>query len=306
MQIRLPFVIFALLLVVDNAAFAQQTVATVNDQPISISTVRYVLDQTLNRLPSVAANQTSHNGAAIKAGIEHCINREVVFQHLQQGKFATKQRETDQLLDDWKVELESTGQTLEQFLEQTGLSEVEFRRELAWQSSWRKHATEFVTEDHLRKQFDQRRRQLDGTQIHVAQILWKSSAPETLALAKKVRSELVSKKVDWASAVKTYSESASAKKGGDLGWIKFAGPMPRDFNSVAFGLKSGDFADPFVSRFGTHLIHCLAVQPGTKTFEDVAQELRESETKRLFELVAARHRPKAEVKLTGIDGHAEK
>lgn len=292
-----------------NIANAQRiTVATVNDEAISLATVRYVLNQTLSRLPSAteATEQIEPGHAAIKAGIEHCINREVILQHLQSGKFATSQPETDQLLDDWKEELKSTGQTLEQFLEQSRLSEEEFRRELAWRNSWRKHATRFVTEDHLRKQFKLKQTQLDGTQIHVAQILWKDTTPETLAKANRVRSDLAQKKVEWAAAVKAHSESASAKNGGDLGWIKFTGPMPRDFSAVAFELEAGQFSKPFVSRFGTHLIHCHKVQPGTKTFDDVAEELREAETRRLFELVAKRHRPNATVELFEFDDSNEK
>ena len=175
-----------------------------------------------------------------------------------------------------------------------------------YKRQWKKYAKKHVSEAHLKKQFELRRKQLDGTYIHVAQILWKKSDQDSLAKAKQIQQQLKDGKLDWADAVKEHSESASAKNGGDLGWIKFSGPMPREFTKVAFEIDAGEFAEPLTSQFGIHLIHCLEIKAGTKKFADVAEELRDAETQRLFDVVAKRQRLKAAIVLVDFEDQVAK
>ncbi|QEG21282.1 peptidylprolyl isomerase [Mariniblastus fucicola] len=270
--------------------------AVVNDQEISLNVVHYFLDRSLKHLPQ-AADRVDRNADVVGAGVEHCIDREVILQHLQSGRFKTSEDELDRRVEEQKARLELSGKSFEQFLTDANLSEKEFRRELLWNASWRKYASTFVTVDHLEKQFELKRKYLDGTTLHVAQILWKSSDAETMLTARKVHMALISGKIDWPTAVTAHSESASATNDGDLGSISYSGPMPRDFTKVAFELEEGEFSEPFVSPFGIHLIRCVEITPGKKTFEDVAEELRVFETNRLSQLVADRHRPKADIKI---------
>ena len=270
--------------------------AEVNGLPISSAVVHHVLDRTF----SVASSPITRQGrsdAVTRAGLEHCINREVILQHLQSKKSAITDAEADRLVGDVKSAVELSHPTFEAFLESISLSAEEHRRELIWNRAWRKYARTHVTEEHLRKQFEQRKKTLDGTKVHIAQILWKNTDDETLEKAKQIREQLVTQQLTWKDAVIENSQSASASNGGDLGWLKFSGPMPRNFTNVAYELNEGDFSQPFTSSFGTHLIHCIAIETGTKTFGDVAIERRESETKRLFGLVAKRHRANATIEI---------
>lgn len=279
-----------------NVAQESAKVAVVNDQPISLAVVNYTLDRSLRMEPSTSQWEKRSFGI-LKAGLEHCINREVILQHLQSGKSVITESQAGRLLDEAKARIEIGSETLESFLKTVGLTQQEYTRELVWNRAWRKYAMTHVTEKHLEDQFQKRKRTLDGTEVHVAQILWKSTDAETINKASEVYRQLVAKEIEWKAAVKEHSESASAQNGGDLGWVKFTGPMPREFSTVAFALKPGEFAKPFTSKFGTHLIHCIEEKPGAKTFGDVAVELREFETKRLFQLVSQRHRPKAKIEI---------
>jgi peptidyl-prolyl cis-trans isomerase SurA len=53
-----------------------------------------------------------------------------------------------------------------------------------------------------------------------------------------------------------YSQDASAAQGGDLGWAS-PGTFVPEFEQAMNALEPGAIADPFVSRFGTHLIQVL-------------------------------------------------
>jgi parvulin-like peptidyl-prolyl isomerase len=277
-------------------AYAQksQVVATVNGSPISLNVVHRFLDRSFRSLPELS-NRSQRDASVLQIGIEHCVKREIVLQHLRSGKFKTSEEEIDIKLEELSARLQLTEQKIDDFLAKVQLSELELRREVEWQSSWKKYVSKYVTTDHLKKQFDEKRKYFDGTKYHVAQILWKQSDDATMAKALHVRQQLLDKDIDWATAVKEHSRSASAKNGGDLGWIEYSGPMPRGFTQAAFKLEPEQISQPHVSKYGTHLIRCIETIPGTKTFEQVAMELRELETNRLFELVAARYRSQASI-----------
>ena len=271
-----------------DAGCENSVVATVDGESVSLNEVHYFLDRTLKNLPGQASRDT-RSQQTIQIGIEHCIKRLVVLQFLRSGKFKTTKQEIDFDLDDMVDQLAKTDLKLEDYLGENQLTEAELRRELEWNGSWRKYARKYITEEHLRLQFDKNRLRYDGTQLKVSQILWKSSDASTVELAKEVRSKLVDGKLTWHDAVSEHSQAASAKDFGDLGWITFSGPMMPEFNKVAYDLKRGEISKPLKSKFGTHLIRCDETKPGDKSFEDVAVDLRDKETNRLFELLAKKY-----------------
>lgn len=283
----------------DSPTQQSPVAAVVNDQTISLNVVHRFLDRSFSNLPELA-DRSDRDRAVIATGVQYCVNRELILQHLESGKFKTGEKEIDRQLEEFEAQLKLTGKSLQQQLEEFQLSEPEFRRELLWQNSWRKYVKKFVTPEHLEKQFELKRKFFDGTKYHVAQILLRENTPENLSTAKEVAVKLRSGSLDWNSAVKEHSESASAANDGDLGWIEYSGPMPRDFTQQAFALKAGEYSDPFTSRYGIHLIRCIEVTKGTKTFADVAAELRDIETNRLFQLVADRHRQAATIEVNEL------
>jgi peptidyl-prolyl cis-trans isomerase SurA len=57
-------------------------------------------------------------------------------------------------------------------------------------------------------------------------------------------------------AARENSEDASAPQGGDLGWVS-PGTFVPEFEEVVNGLAPSAISDPFVSRFGVHLVQVL-------------------------------------------------
>lgn len=61
---------------------------------------------------------------------------------------------------------------------------------------------------------------------------------------------------DFAELAREYSQDASARNGGDLGWAS-PGMFVPEFEEAMANLKPGEIADPIVSRFGVHLIQLV-------------------------------------------------
>lgn len=72
-----------------------------------------------------------------------------------------------------------------------------------------------------------------------------------------------------------YSEDRiSAKKGGNLGWIK-QGAIDPAFSQQVFALKAGEISEPFVTPFGYHVVKKLEdTQVITVPFEQVKGDIR--------------------------------
>jgi len=284
-----------------EASQVSEILATVGKSQISRGQVLRLLHESRQGLEASEEDQSQQpsqfNELQWKAGLQQCIDREVVLQFLESGEFKTGPSETKLQLESFKARLKENEQTLEQWLESAGITDAEFRREIQWRNSWRKFAEKQLTEKSLRQAFASNHEHYDGTRRHVAQILWTGNDPKTVALAKKVREFVVDGTMTWKSAVAQNSKAASAENHGDLSWIGFDGPMPRKFTDVAFELKKGELSQPFVTQFGTHVVWCMDVKPGEKKFEGVAERLRIDETKSLFQGFTAKHRDSANVKL---------
>ena len=154
----------------------------------------------------------------------------------------------------------------------------------------------------MQKYFDRYRREYDGSELHVAQILFKlppDAEAAAIAAAKdkaaKLKAEIAAGKLTFAAAAREHSQAPSGAAGGDIGWIERRRPMPEDFSKVAFALKPGEISEPLASPFGVHLITVLEIKPGTKTWRDAAGELRPAVTLYLFRWIADQERPQAKI-----------
>ncbi len=61
---------------------------------------------------------------------------------------------------------------------------------------------------------------------------------------------------DFADLAREHSQDGSARQGGDLGWAN-PGQFVPEFEEVLDSLKPGQIAEPFVSRFGVHLVQLV-------------------------------------------------
>jgi parvulin-like peptidyl-prolyl isomerase len=237
-----------------------------------------------------------------KAALEQVIDRRLVMAYLTASGQAASSQDIDLALAQFERDLKAQDLTFDQHFKQVGLTKDDFRHALAWKLSWQKYVEKHLTDENLQKYFDRYRREYDGSELHVAQILLKLPADAdepAIAAAKdraaKLKAEIAGGKLSFSAAAKQHSQSPSGAAGGDIGWIERRRPMPEDFSKAAFALKTGEISEPLVSSFGVHLITVLEIKAGTKTWRDAAADLRPAVTLYLFRWLADQERPKAKI-----------
>jgi peptidyl-prolyl cis-trans isomerase D len=122
--------------------------------------------------------------------------------------------------------------------------------------------------------------------------------------------EQLKKDVSFEKLAKKYSEdSASAEKGGDLGYFK-KGDMLKPFEETAFSLKPGETSSPVRTQLGYHIIHVEDVKEERTTPFEEASNIIEKEIRKEKAQEAVRKEAKRAFnrlfKSKDIEGYAEK
>ena len=237
---------------------------------------------------------------------EQLIERQLALAALIRMEKAASSEDVDFELGRWKEELKQQGMTLTAYLAKEKLTEAELRRDLLWRVSWNRYLEAYLTDANLEKYFKEHAADYDGRKLRVAQILLKVApkAPESekqaaISKAISIREEISAGKLSFADAAKAHSQSPTAKEGGEQGWIERHEPMGEEFSKVAFALAVGETSEPVSSNFGVHLIHCLEIQPGKKTWKDARRELERDVTAYLGRWLAGQQKDKSHVDTNG-------
>jgi peptidyl-prolyl cis-trans isomerase SurA len=82
------------------------------------------------------------------------------------------------------------------------------------------------------------------------------SEAASVARLAEFKARIAAGQADFAALAREFSQDASAKEGGDLGWAS-AGMFVPEFEERMNSLAPGQVSDPLVSRFGVHLIQVL-------------------------------------------------
>ena len=115
------------------------------------------------------------------------------------------------------------------------------------------------------------------TQTHARHILLRltpqlaeAAAVEKLAA---FRRRIVAGQADFAALARENSQDASAREGGDLGWVG-AGAFVPEFEKVMNSLGLNEISEPLVSRFGVHLLQVLERRETAMTPRDRREMVR--------------------------------
>jgi peptidyl-prolyl cis-trans isomerase C len=158
---------------------------------------------------------------------------------------------------------------------------AEFRKQMLISRYFEAYLKDKAGEDAVRNYYNAHAGDYEEHQVHVAHILIRTNPKmtETERKAKLTVAQEAYAKVhqgaDFAKIAEQYSEDKiSAKKGGDLGWIK-EGSIDRTFSKTAFELAPGSVSEPFETPFGYHVLKVLeAPRVVKKSFEAVAGDIR--------------------------------
>jgi parvulin-like peptidyl-prolyl isomerase len=228
--------------------------------------------------------------AAIRAQVlEQVIDRHLVHQWLiRTGRGATA-AEIDQAAERIKRDLAERKREWGAYLKDQSLTDEEWRRESAWRIAWSRQVAERFDDAGLKKYFERRRRDFDGTQIRIRHLLLRGDEKRSPEATKKlidrvaaIRQAIADGKISFNQAVRLHSQAPTKETGGDLGFITRHGEQVESFAKAAFALDKGQISSPVVTPFGVHLIQCVEITPGKKTLDDVREDLLKAATAELF------------------------
>ncbi len=279
--------------------------ATVNGEPILVSEVERELAQALGQREMTADARRF----LMAKTLAQLIDRRLIVQWLRTQRRGASAADVDLEFDRLEKLLKTRGVTLTEYLANNHTTELEYRRLLEWQLGWRMFLSRYLTDENLRKYFEDYRREFDGTRLRVAHILWKvpeanpSELAQVLEQAAQVRQAIVSGQLDFEQAARLHSSAPTSGDGGDLGFISRREPMPEPFSRAAFALQLDEVSSPVVTPFGVHLIRCTAIEVGHRTWEDAREELVAAVTRYLFNWAAERQRAQARIEFTDALPH---
>lgn len=272
--------------------------ATVDGKPIYVWQVTRQIQQVFKDRP-IDRRARSYLQAQT---LEQLVKRQLILSYLAANGWGATEEDLSRALKRIEIQLAAQNLTLEEHLAKIGLSQGDFRAVLSWQLGWQRYLDRYLTDENLERYFKQHRKQFDGTQLRVAQILIKVDPADdskawsrALQRAQEIRSEIVDGKLSFAEAARQHSQAPSRKSGGDIGLISRNEPMPEGFSQAAFELDEGEISQGVRSKFGVHLIQVVDIKPGEQTWTDVKRELTVALTRYLFDWVADQQSKHAEI-----------
>ncbi len=112
---------------------------------------------------------------------------------------------------------------------------------------------------------------LTVVQNRTRHILLRISPQLTEAIARQrladYRRRVLTNESDFAALAREHSQDGSAAAGGDLGWAS-PGMFVPEFEEVMNSLAPGQIAEPFVSRFGVHLVQLMERRRGVASVRE--------------------------------------
>jgi parvulin-like peptidyl-prolyl isomerase len=285
----------------EKGAASATVAATVQGRPIPLTQ----LERELAVVVKDRKLSADEKAVLQKQVLQHAVDRRLVLHWLVTSNQAASPQDVELVMARLQKKLDNEGLKLADFLQQQGQTEAQFRDQQLWELSWQRYLDKHLSEATLQKYYEKNRRDFDGSELHVAHILLpvtKGGTAEDYAKLKTqaaaIRQEIVDKKVAFGDAARKHSKSPTAAVGGDIGWIQRHEPMPESFSTAAFLLQPGEVSPPVETAFGVHLIQCLEVKPGKRTWQDAADELRPAIIHYLFRWIADKERPTAKIEYT--------
>ena len=204
-------------------------------------------------------DETTKAAAQAKA-LRHLIDRRLISNRMQKKPFWIGPSQLRLVFEAETARIKDAGMTLEEFLVEKKLSLDYWQLDVEWNAAWTEYLRKKFSDAELEKYYGSRRREFDGTQVLIAQVLLKDEGQASLDLATDLK----------------YSIAPSKQNAGRVGWIGRWEPMPEAYSALAFTLQTGEISKPLQTTYGVHLLKCLEIKPGKKLFRDALDDVRRS------------------------------
>lgn len=200
--------------------------------------------------------------------------------------------------------LRANKKTLADYYRETGMNEEKLRSGIAAETQWQTFLARRLSQDDLKKYYNDNKDLFDGTKIRVAHIVYtippgdaKTEAAGKAAMD-NVRLELL-KGADFGTLAKQYShDKTSSERGGDLGWFPPRKADTDQFIRVASSMKKGEVSGLVRTEYGIHIIQIADFQPGkSSTYEEVQEAVKDVYADELKVSIILQQRREAKIEI---------
>jgi peptidyl-prolyl cis-trans isomerase C len=294
-----------MLLAASNASRAQQPTAArpaavVNGEPIAMAE----LEEALKQAPLAVEMPEQARINMRRHALAMLIDDTLMQQFLKANAPEVTKAEVDQRLAEMDAALKQEKKTIESFCKENGQTVQELREGLHWMLRWSAWAKTHIADADVQRYYQEYKDLFDGVSVrvsHVALRLPENAGNAERAKAKAqltgLRAQILAKKMDFATAAKTYSQCDSNKSGGDLGYIGRK-TLDEPFSRVAFSLQPGQVSEVVQTDFGMHLILVTERKPGQPSdFAMIKEQVREIYTEEVRLTILAQQRRVAKLEV---------
>jgi len=294
-------VIFGLSEGICGATIIDRIVAIVNGEIITLAEVELYRSKLQDG--SEATGNPGKKGTKVPESereiLERLIEEKLVEQQCKKMAIKVSARDIDMAIEDVKRLNAITDEQLKMALMADGLNLEDYRQQLREQIKRAKLVsrvvrTEVILDDEILKRFylDHIEQFKEPDQIRASHILIMipQDTDDLLMEALRQKGETILERLrqgqDFQELARLYSDDASAKKGGDLGFFK-RGELVPEFERVTFNLQPGQISGLVRTKIGFHIIKITERKEGSVIpYEEVSERVRnqfiEEESTRLY------------------------
>ena len=286
------------------ASAGDKVAATVNGVSISVAEVDAGLAQSP---PSAMPLTVAQKRQLRQEMVSVLIDDQLVRQFLRTNGAKIEPREIDRQFAALVASPMAGGKTIEGYLKDLGLTEVQVRENFRMMLQLAKYLEARSSDEKLRQYHAANREFFDKTTVRTSHIVIRvgSTAPaaeraKARTKLQALRADIVAGKTDFAGAAKANSQCPSGPMGGDLGFACRKFQVDEAYAKAAFALNVGEISDVVESDIGFHLILATERKAGAKSkFEDIAPDVRECYEAEIRQSLLANLRKKAKIEIVG-------
>lgn len=282
---------------------AEKIAAVVNGEPITVAELDASLAPPAPAAPASAIQKRQQQ----LDGLQMLIDDRLVRQFLKQQGPKVEAAELERQLAALEAGLKAQNRTVEDYLKEAGLTPTQIRENFLRMLQLAKYVDTQLASVSMKTYYEANRDFFDRTSVRSSEIVLRVDPAATPADRQKaidklkaIRGNLLAGKTDFGAAAKLYSQSPSASRGGDIGFIVRKFQVDEAYARTAFRMKPGEVSEVIETEAGYCLIWVTDRKAGkARDYEEVAQDVREcceAELK-LNLLNELRKKAKIEVKL---------
>ena len=298
-----------------SGAVADRIVAVVNQEIIILSEVEKAAGLYKEEIKAEDRWERQEQVQRVfRKTLDNLIEEKLLDQEVKKAGIKVTGKEVEGAIDNIKRRNAITQEGLEKALANEGQSFETFKKQiekrlqrmklLQWAMKVEPKIGEKELRDFYHRNIDQYRMNESYRPSHILFAIPKAATPqEVLEIRKKCQMvlEKIKRGEDFGEMALLYSEDASSKDRGDLGFVKRGELLPA-FENEALRLQVGEVSGIVQTAFGFHLIKLLDRKGGTPSpFEEIKERVQadyyEAETEKAFRQYLSTLKEKAVIEI---------